>query len=197
MLKAALGFRAHSGWAAVVIVAGAPGAPEILDRRRIDIADPKIRGSLQPYHAAKPMPLPEAEAFLARCAAATQKMSQTAVREIITELAGKGHSVAGAGVLLGSGRPSTSLATTLGSHPMIHTAEGIFFRDAIKSACESSGLPVLGTKEKELYAQATAALRLPADRLKRRIDELGKAIGPPWRQDEKLCAVAAWLALLP
>jgi len=34
---AALGFRAHSGWAAAVAVAGTPRAPEILERRRIEI----------------------------------------------------------------------------------------------------------------------------------------------------------------
>jgi hypothetical protein len=32
--------------------------------------------------------------------------------------------------------------------------------------------------------------------LKHRITELGKPVGPPWSQDQKLAALAAWLSLL-
>ena len=193
--RAALGFRSHSGWAALVVVAGAPGAPVAIERRRVQTADTAIRGSAQPYHAAKEMPLAEAVAFLDRCGAATQRMAEIAVREAVAELDVKGYAVAGACVLLGSGRPASGLAATLRSHPMIHTAEGDFFRGALKAACESCGLPVLGVKEKEVVRQAAAALGLAADDLQLRVAGLGKSIGPPWRQDEKLCAIAAWLAL--
>jgi hypothetical protein len=196
--RAALGFRSHSGWAALVVIAGSPGAPDgpaVIDRRRMQTADPRISGSLQPYHAAREMQLAEAEAFLDRCGTATRRMAETAVREAVVELAGKGYTVAGACVLLGSGRSATGLAATLRSHPMIHTAEGDFFRAALKAACESCGLPVLGVKEKELVRQAAAALSIAADDLQLRVAALGKNIGPPWRQDEKLCAIAGWLAL--
>ena len=50
-MRTALGFRAHSGGAALVAVAGTIDAPQILERRRIVIADCK-----QPYHAAAPRP---------------------------------------------------------------------------------------------------------------------------------------------
>ena len=36
---AALGLRAHSGWAALVAVGGGPASPQVLDRRRIEMAD--------------------------------------------------------------------------------------------------------------------------------------------------------------
>jgi len=193
--SAALGFRSHSGWAALVVVAGSPGAPVIIDRRRVQTADSRIRGSLQPYHAAKGMPLAEAEAFLDRCSAASRRMAQEAVHNAVAELAGKGYAAAGACVLLGSGRPAAGLAATLRSHPMIHTAEGDFFRDALKTACESCALPVVGVKEKELIGRAAAVLGVTADHLQLRAAELGKGLGPPWRQDEKLCAIAGWLAL--
>jgi hypothetical protein len=193
--RATLGFRAHSGWAALVVVAGSAGAPVVIERRRVETAAPRMKGSLQPYHAAKEMKLAEAEAFLARCAAATRQMAETAVREAMADLASKGHTVTRACVLLSSGRSLPGLAATLRSHPMIHTAEGHFFRDAVKTACESRGLQVLGVKEKELILQAAATLGVSADDLQRRAAELGKSIGPPWTQDEKLCAIAGWLAL--
>jgi hypothetical protein len=194
-MKAALGFRSHSGWAALVAVAGAPGAPVVIERRRVQTADTVIRGSAQPYHAAKAMQLADAEAFLDRCGAAARRMAEIAVRQTVAELDIMGYAVAGACVLLGSGRPASGLAVTLRSHPMIHTAEGDFFREAIKAACESCGLPVLGVKEKEIVRQAAAALSVTVDDLQLRVAALGKSMGPPWRQDEKLCAIAGWLAL--
>jgi hypothetical protein len=193
--RAALGFRSHSGWAALVVVAGSSGGPLVVERRRVQIADSRIGGSLQPYHAAKEMQFAEAEAFLDRCGAATQRMAKRAVCDVVAELSGKGCAAAAACVLLGSGRPGTDLAATLRSHPMIHTAEGDFFRDALKAACESCGLRVIGVKEKELIRHAAAVLGVTTDHLQLRAAELGKGLGPPWRQDEKLCAIAGWLAL--
>jgi hypothetical protein len=37
-----LGFCAHPGWTAVVAVAGSPGKPVVLERRRIETADTAI-----------------------------------------------------------------------------------------------------------------------------------------------------------
>ena len=43
-----LGFAPHSGWAAVVVVGGCIEEPEVLARRRIDMADPRLPGSKDP-----------------------------------------------------------------------------------------------------------------------------------------------------
>lgn len=200
MLKAknyaTFGLRAHSGWAALVAVAAPAVAPVVIERRRIETADPRIHGAVQPFHAAKEMKLTDAEAFLARCTAAARQMAETAVKMTVAEIARKGHAVACACVLLSSGRPTPDLATTLRSHPMIHSAEGHFFRGALKTACESCGLPVLSVKEKELIQQAATEIGISVDNLQHRVVELGKSVGRPWQQDEKLCAIAAWLALI-
>ena len=63
---AALGFRAHSGWAALVAVAGTPQSGQVLLRRRIELADPKVPGSKQPYHAAEGEKFPKAEKIIGR-----------------------------------------------------------------------------------------------------------------------------------
>ena len=47
-MRTALGFRAHSGWAALVAIAGTVDAPRVLERRRIAIADPELPSSKQP-----------------------------------------------------------------------------------------------------------------------------------------------------
>ncbi len=63
----ALGFRAHSGWAAVVAVSGSPGRPVVLERRRIETADTAIPGSKQPFHAAERLGVERAEALIRQC----------------------------------------------------------------------------------------------------------------------------------
>lgn len=195
MLNTALGFRVHSGWAALVAVAEPRNAPLVIDRRRLELIDPRAQSAQQPYHAAKEMKLADAAAFLKQRTSATLATATASLQDVVSELDAKGYAVAGACVLLGSGRPTGDLAATLRSHAMIHTAEGQFFRNALQNACHSCGVPLLGVKEKKLVSRAVNDIRISPAELHRRIAEAGKSIGPPWRQDEKLSTLAGWLAL--
>jgi hypothetical protein len=195
MQNAAFGFRSHSGWAAAVAVAGSLSAPVVIQRWRMELADRRIPGSLQPFHAAKEMDSEEAILFLNFRAANAKKTATAAVRDAVAALALKGYLALGSCVLAGSGRVAANLAATLASHPMIHTAEGDFFRNALKQACEAGGLAVSSIREKELLQVAAARFHLTVDDLQLRISRIGKNIGPPWRQDEKFCALAAWTIL--
>lgn len=194
---AGLGFRVHSGWAAVVAVAGPVKAPQVVLRKTIIIADPAIPGSKQPYHAAQKLGLKQAETLVHRCTASTRALARRAVRGIVAELRGKVLQPGRACVLLSSGREVGPLAAILASHPMMHTAEGVFFREALRRACRRARLTVTGVKEREITAHAAAAMRLQAKTLRRRAGQMGRTLGPPWRQDEKLAALAAWLMLAP
>src|SRR5437667_4251482 len=111
--RVALGCRAHSGWAVVVTVAGWHDAVKVIDRRRIEIADPKIAGSKQPYHAAAPLDLKNAEVVIQRCAESTGALARQALRSIVEEVGARGYEPEGRDILLGSGRPATTLAATL------------------------------------------------------------------------------------
>lgn len=193
--RAGLAFRAHSGWAVLVAVAGSVAAPVVIHRQRIELVDPEFSGSRQPYHLAKPMKLEHAAALLDRCAATAHSMARKALQDLMGELARQHYDVAGSCILLGSGRTTTDLAAILASHPMIHTAEGEFFRQALRSACESCGLPVASVPERELLSQSAAALGLSPEQIERQASAMGKSIGPPWTRDEKLCAIAACLVL--
>ena len=194
-MKAALGFRAHSGWAVMVAVGGSAAAPMVLERRRVELVDRQTAGAVQPYHAAAEMELKDAEAFLERCANAANGMAAAALRDAIAELAARGYQAIGCGILLAGGRPAGDLASTLASHPAIHTAEGEFFRNALQRVAESHGLAVTGIKERDLPGHAAARLGVPAEELQRRVAGWGKAAGPPWRQDEKFSALIGWLVL--
>ncbi|MGO9259443.1 MAG: hypothetical protein ACLQU1_24485 [Bryobacteraceae bacterium] len=196
MLKrAGLGFRAHSGWAALVALGGSPATPSVLRRGRIELCTRGVHREGQPYHAAAEMKPEDAQAFLDECARTASSMAHSALQETVADLSATGYRIAGACVLMGSGRPLPGLAKVLAAHPLIHTAEGEFFRAATRQGCESCGLAVSGVKERDLAARAAGTLGISGEELERRIAALGKRIGPPWRQDEKLCATAAWILL--
>jgi hypothetical protein len=195
MTHAALGLRAHSGWAALVVVAGAPRSPAVIDRRRMEIADPQTPEAKQPYHAAAELELKEADKLIKRCTDGARRLAQRALCAVLEDLRDAGHQVVGCGLLLGSGRPPTPLEATLASHALIHTAEGELFRQVLTHACEQCALRVTGVRERELFARGAAELSVPPDALRRRVTELGRSVGPPWRQDEKYAALVAWLAL--
>ena len=181
MLQAALGFRAHSGWAALVAVAGSPHAIEVIERRIITVIDPAAAGARQPYHYVEHRDVRAAEEHLAKCAAVADRLAAEGLRGAVAGLTRRGHRVAGAALLLASGRPLPSLDRILASHALIHTAEGEFFRDVFRRACEHLRIPLAAIRERDL---------VPAEGLRRPPD-------PPWAQDQKLAAFAACRILAP
>jgi hypothetical protein len=195
MQPAAIGIRPHSGWGALVVVAGVPGAIEVLDRRRVVITAPEISGSSQPYHFAKGKNLAEAERYLAECAATSEELAWEALRETMEKAHACGQVVRSCAILLAAGRSLPALPKILASHPLIHTAEGEFFRQSFRGAGELLGMQVTGIRERELDERARAVFGKNADSLKREIASLGSSLGPPWTSDQKNACLAALLAL--
>jgi len=194
--NAAIGGRMHSGWGALVVVSQNAGTIEVIERRRLVVATPGAPGGNQPYHFAKGLELPEAEKFLGDHFHASKLLASTAVRALADELRDRHYHVIGAAVLLASGRPLPSLEKILSSHPMIHTAEGEFFREVFSKACESLGIPVTGFRERNLDEDVQAAFGKTATRVQRQISTLGRTLGPPWTRDQKLAALAALVVLI-
>jgi|SRR5271157_426179 len=195
LAPAALGFRVHSGWAAVVVVSGPLTSPAVTERRRIEIAAPEVPGSKQPYHVAKTLGLKEAEQFLLRCNESSASLARKAIGECIQDANTKGQQVTRSGILRASGRPLGTLAAILASHALIHTAEGEFFRKAVLGACKHHEVQVIGVREKELLPRSEDELHLSQETLDQHLSSVGRILGPPWRQDERFAMMVAWLAL--
>lgn len=176
-------------------VAGDPLAPDVLLRRRIEIADPSIPRSKQPYHAAEELGLPEAKALLERCEKSSRRLALSALRAGVEEIRRVGHEVVACGLLLASGKPVGSLEDTLASHAKIHTADGEHFRDAIAAAATQLGLGVTRVREKDVWDRAAKEMKISAEVFQARITAFGRLLGPPWRADEKLATAAGCLAL--
>jgi hypothetical protein len=195
MKSAAIGVRVHSGWGALVAISNHAGTVEVLERRRIAVTTPGTPGASQPYHFAKQLELLEAEKFLADCLATSQRLAMAAVQAVVDELRLRQYRVVGSAVLLASGRPLPPLSKILVSHPLIHTAEGEFFRAAFSTACEGLGLCVTRLRERDLDESVRAAFGKVAVRIRRQISTLGLSLGPPWTTDQKTAALAALIVL--
>ncbi len=191
-----LGFRVHSGWAAVIALGGKPAFPQLIQRARLALIDREGEGTAQPYHAAAGMELADAEAYIGRSADASTAIAREELEALLLKLGAKNCGVAGCGILFASGRQPGALANTLASHAMIHTAEGVFFREAIVRACEQLKLPVTRIKEREVLNVAQETVGFPSERLQGHLAVMGKTAGPPWTQDQKLAALASWIALI-
>ena len=179
----------------MVILTGPLASPTVVDRRRIETADPGIKGSRQPYHAAEGQPLDKAEKLVNTCIESSSRLAKGAVQAAIADAGQQGYRIAVAGILTGSGKPIPALDKILVSHPLLHTAEGELFRNVIIAACESCGLAVRTVQEKVLLAQCPAILGIPETAVQQHLSRIGKAIGSPWRQDEKFATLVAWMAL--
>ena len=162
---------------------------EILERRRIELCDPKIAGSKQPFHFSEPMAFSDAQAFIARCRSSTDALARKAFAGLAP------NDAAGCAVLYASTRKLPPLKDILASHALIHAAEGEFYRDAVCRAAERAKMPVVRIRERDVLRQASDQTRLEEAELARRLAGLGKVLGPPWTVDQKLAALAAWCVL--
>jgi hypothetical protein len=195
MKDAGLGFRAHSGWTALVALSLLKGSPLILERQRVHLVEVFTYEFRQPYHTAEKMLHAEARAFISRVQAEAKRLAYRAIHGLQGSLQKRGYEVSRCGLLLASGKPLPGLEKILASHALIHTADGELFREALLHASARCGLPVLSIKERELLDRAEQSLRLKPVDLTRRVTELGRPLGSPWSQDEKFASLAAWLAL--
>src|SRR5882757_11048418 len=193
--QAALGFRVHSGWAAVVAVCLDRGLPVVLARQRVHLVETFTYEFRQPYHTAEKMPQGQAREFISRMQAEARRLAYRAVQELESRTQEQGVKLTRCGLLLASGRPLPALEKILASHALIHTADGELFREAILHASARCGLGDFRIKEKELLEHAEGVLRLKSAALMERVAELGRPFGAPWSRDEKFAALAAWLAL--
>jgi hypothetical protein len=193
--KAVLGIRCHSGWAASILLCEDGDAVAVLDRRRLQLCDSAIEGSKQPFHTAEPLSFAKGEAFIARCAAATDALARAAVEPLLSISAGLKLKIRNCGILSASGRKLPSLKDILASHTLIHAAEGEFYRNAMARASEHAGMNVIRIREREALRQAADQTALSEGQLKDRLSRIGKQLGPPWAEDQKLATLAAWVAL--
>lgn len=189
---AVLGCRVKSGRATAVLVVGPAHAPLVADTREILLSDPAVPTSRQPYHAvraASAARAPQVERSLRRI---VERASRESLAALVAEYRRNGYRVRGVALVVGSLGDPTKIAN---DHIRAHALEGQLFRTALERAARAGRLRCAATRERDLYARASAALRRGERQLKRALVALGRGRGGPWRAEEKTATLAAWIAL--
>jgi hypothetical protein len=187
-MNIAVGFRVKSGWATTVLVAGSAQAPVVCDVRTIDLCDPAVPESRQPYHAGMGM-LETDERILNRRREIVMRATRESVTKLLEEYAGQRPSVAG--LVIGS---DVDPATITNPHMRAHAFEGRLFRTALEEALGQCELRCVAIVERIVYKQAGAVLRQSEENLKKLVTKLGRGRDGPWRADAKTAVLAALLA---
>ena len=136
MKQAAVGFRVHSGWAAMVAVCVEKGAARVQARGRVPLVETFTYKFRQPYHTAEKLPLEEAREFVAGMEMESQELAHRAIRGLQGELAKQGLELKRCALLMASGRTLPDFEKILASHALIHTADGEHFRVALSCAAK-------------------------------------------------------------
>jgi len=188
---AVIAFRVKSGWATAVLLTGPIDAPVVLDAGIVDLSDPKVPNSRQPYHdgiyvARKEGP--QLERLLASVAA----YSHRSLAALLSNYVAAGYRLSEAGLVVGS---DCDPAVILNPHIRVHAAEGRLFRTVIERALTHSGIPSSTFVERMLPAHAARVLRQSPAQLKKVVARLRPAAAERWRAEEKVATLAAWLLL--
>ena len=187
-----IGLRAKTGRAIAVVLGGTSEAPLVLTKSELTLTDPKISATAQPYHEVMDLPWEESQKAVRKSAAVIEALARKALARLIKEIQSQGLKVSGAAIV---GARDRDLARIGNYHIRAHAAEGVLFRRVLDLAADANGIKRRTFSDRELEQTAVAELGTEAAVVKRKLNELGRSLEPPWRADEKQAATAAWLVL--
>jgi hypothetical protein len=187
----AVGFTVKSGWACAVLLAGTVTSPRVRDSQRVELSDPAIPESRQPYHAG----FATARASgpeLARLIASVERFGRQSMTGLIRQYSTVDHELRAAGVVVGSLIDPARIGN---EHIRIHALEGRLFRGVVEDAVARHELACSIWRERDLYGFATRMFKRPEEELRGTVAALGRGLAGPWRAEQKTAALAAWLVL--
>jgi hypothetical protein len=187
-----IGLRAKTGRAIAVVLGGPADSPLVLAKTEIKLWDPKFPATGQPYHHVMDLPGDEWPQAVQKAARAIEKIAVKSLATLMKEQAAKGREVRAVATV---GAKDRDLASIGNPHIRAHAAEGILFRRVLDDAAQENGLPARAFAEREFDQILKQELGMKSNAVKKKLDQAARALPPPWRADEKLAAMAAWLVL--
>jgi hypothetical protein len=188
----AIGFRVKTGRATAVVMAGPASAPRILSRRSLQLWDPAIPESHQPWHADFELPPDESARIVPIALEAVDRVASSVLRTLVDEVRSAHGPIVGIALVAGS---STDPESIRNPHMRAHAREGQLFPQALATAAKTLRIPAVTLVESEVFASAASKLGKSPDAIKRAVTELGRNVGKPWSSEEKAAAAAAWMTL--
>jgi hypothetical protein len=189
--RATLGFRVKSGSAVSIVIDGSIRSPHLCQIRVIDLSDPRDPETRQPYHAA--MGVLEMNARkLKRRVQSVRRATEQSIVDLLKRYTDNGYGIRRAALVVGSVIDPGSIANP---HIRAHALEGRLFRTTLEAALQSRGIQCAVFIERDTYSTASNLLRQSHTQIHRTLAHLGRSVNGPWRADQKLAALAAWMSL--
>ena len=190
--EVSLGLRAKTARAIAVVLGGPLDSPRVLRRAELILWDPATPATGQPYHEVMDLPWEQSKVAVQKTARRIESVASKALEDFVRGVKADGFIVCGVGIAGAGDRNLEKIGST---HIRAHAAEGVLFRRVLEVAAATNHLQSTSFDERILEETAAAELRRPVGKLKTLLAEMGRAVGSPWRADEKTAATAAWLAL--
>ena len=203
MVRIGLGVRALRGGGVVIGVAANGREPRVVVSTFLATAAKGDRLALEPYHVAAETAqvlaggvLAEAAAVVAEGRKRQGELATKGLSKIVRELQEAGYEPAVAALLVNrAGWVTDLLEYSLSWPEHVPVAEGLAVRDALRSAIDRVGVDIAELDEKSLPDLASKNLGMSSAGLNACLKALGVAAGRPWRKEQKLACLAAWVAV--
>ena len=188
---AALGFRVKSGWAAAVQLTDSAHLPQLCDVQRIDLSDPRLPETRQPYHAAMGR-LETDTRKINRRVDVVRRIAEKSIAKLLAGYRQQNFTIKRAALVVGSQIDPHSVTNP---HIRAHALEGQLFRSVLQESLHAHRILSDVLIERDAYARAAVQLKQSNENVRRVIQKFGRDTKAPWRAEQKLAAVAAWVAL--
>src|SRR5262249_30898771 len=165
--------------------------PELCDVRRIDLSDPQRPETRQPYHAAMGK-LETDTTRINRRVSLVRSIAQQSIATLLTGYSVQGYAISRAALVVGSQVDPDLIANP---HIRAHAFEGQLFGSVLEEALHACAIHAEILVERNAYAHGAVKLKESNDNVRRVIQNFGRAAQGPWRAEQKLAALAAWVAL--
>jgi hypothetical protein len=192
MISTTIGLRAKTARAIAVILNGTAQAPVAARRTELIFATSQTPATFQPYHEVLDLPWERAQLQVRAAETKLVATAAAALRQLVNEASEGGSRVRAVGIV---GAPDRKLEAIGSPHIRAHAAEGVLFRRILERAAAENGLEWQTYPEPNLEDRAMQELGMTAVMIKETLSHFGRALGRPWRTDEKAAAIGAWLAL--
>ena len=187
----ALGIRVKTGRAVVVALRMQNRLAEVVLRTEISLTDSATPATTQPHHEVMHLPWERALRTVAPIERKIRAASTKTLGGLLGKLSADGASIGIVGITGGTVNDPGRIANP---HIRAHAAEGRLFREATEFAARACKLVAETFAEADVQAIASRRLGLTPPAIAEHIAAMGRSI-KPWRADEKLAALVAWMAI--
>ena len=171
-----------------------PPFPRLADVGRIELCDPRLPETRQPYHA-DTGELETEVTTLKQREHVVRSISRQSLTTLLTRYQEDGFEIKRAALVVGS---QIDPATIANPHIRAHALEGRLLRSVVIDTLDDHQIRTEMLIERDAYLAVALRLKQSSHELKRTIQDFGRSTPGkrrPWRAEQKLAAVAALFVL--